>query len=403
MLVIDCQVAGISGDMLLSALVDLGADKDKVLDAIFATQDFIDSSIINARFVECKRYGMRALMLDIDYKDQRDHRKGIEMLDAIDRCCNRLGMSNKARAFAIDSIKRIIYAEAKAHGEGYHEVHLHEASSIDTMVDIVGSAVALESLNAFDDKVYATKVAVGGGVLKFSHGIISNPSNAILEILKDKFTIVGGSIDDELTTPTGAAMLASIAECIDLYPSMRVNAIGYGAGKKDFEGVPNILKVVKGYSSNYIKDSIIMLETNIDDADDELLGELINRLMEKNAKDVNVIPSLTKKNRPSHIIQVLCSKEDINPLLNELFGIGTLGVRVQEVDRYILARSIIRMPIKIYDEDVIVRVKVVKHEDKVINFKVEFDDIRAIADRLNIPLRLARELVNAKVASNLKL
>ncbi|GIU70895.1 MAG: TIGR00299 family protein [Candidatus Nitrosocaldaceae archaeon] len=404
MLIIDCQTAGISGDMLLSSLIDLGADKDKVIDAIYTTQEFLDSTIKDINFVECKRYGMRGLLLTLDYEDKHEHRKGIELYDAIDRCSNKLGLDNKSRRFALDSIKAIINAEAKAHGEDFSNVHLHEASSIDTMIDIIGTAVALQDLSIFNEKVYSTKVAVGGGILRFSHGIISNPSNAILEILKDRFVIVGGPIEKELTTPTGAAMLSSLAEYIEYYPPIRVSKIGYGAGKNDFEGLPNILKVVRGKEiEGLIKEGILILETNVDDVSGEMLGNVIDELLSAGAKDVSIIPSITKKSRLASIVRVICDNNSLVNMIEILTkGLGTLGIRVQHIDRYILPRSIISIPLTINEEVFTVRVKIGKF-DGITSIKPEFDDVKHIASRTGLSISLIKALIDKEVASRFKL
>ncbi len=406
MLMIDCQVAGIAGDMILSSLVDLGANKRKVLDAIFTTEEFLEGSkILKAEFEECKRHNMRALFLKLEYKDNKDHRDGIELYDSIDRCANRLSLDPIYRTFALNCIRTIIEAEAYIHGESFNTVHLHEASSIDTVIDIIGTSIALQDLAIFNSKIYSTKVAIGGGLLNFSHGVISNPSNAILHILKDRFKIVGGPIERELTTPTGASILANLAECsLDYYPIMRVKSIGYGAGKNDFEELPNILKVVNGDSdSNTIKESITMLETNIDDIDSEILGDLINELYSLGAKDVNVLTSLTKKNRIGFIIRVIADNNSFQSILESLFKAGTLGVRVEEIERYTLPRSIISFQVNIKGQIFNVRAKIARYNDNIINIKAEHDDIKHIANVTGLSLKLVKILIDEEITKRFKL
>ncbi|MEM2855740.1 MAG: nickel pincer cofactor biosynthesis protein LarC [Candidatus Nitrosocaldaceae archaeon] len=406
MLMIDCQVCGIAGDMLLCALVDLGADKDKVINGILTVREFSDSKINNIQFRECKRYGMRGLELIVDYKENIEYRRGIEIENAIDRCVNRLDLSNRAKIFAINTIREIIKAEAKIHGEAYNEVHLHEAASIDTLIDIIGCAVALEDLSIFGEKVYSSKIAVGGGLMSFSHGLMQNPGNAILEILKDRFIIVGGAIDRELTTPTGAALLASLAESSLLsYPLMRVSSVGYGAGRNDFEGVANILRIVRGREvKDLVRESIMVLETNIDDVSSEVIGSMIDELFSAGAKDVNIIPAVSKKNRLANIVKVITDKDSLEEIMSILIREGsTLGIRVQEVERYILMRSILSMPVTINGEEFIVRVKVAREGEKIVNIKPEYDDLKLIANRLGLSLSLARALVDKEILSKFKL
>ena len=268
--VFDCQIAGISGDMLLSSLIDLGADKKKVIDAIMSCQNFVEGSrIVNASFENVTRSGFRATALNIKYDEKVHERKGVEVYDAVAKCCNSLDLESKARAFALGSIKTLIEAESTVHGEKYSDVHLHEASSIDTLVDIIGSAVAIQDLGLFNADIYASKVAVGGGLLTFSHGTITNPGSAILEIFKNrKFTLVGGPIDSELTTPTGASMLVNLAkESLEFYPALQPINIGYGAGSENFEGFPDVLKVVVGKQIEKKEmDTVYMLEANVDES-----------------------------------------------------------------------------------------------------------------------------------------
>ncbi|RMF30076.1 MAG: LarC family nickel insertion protein, partial [Candidatus Nitrosothermus koennekii] len=246
--------------------------------------------------------------------------------------------------------------------------------------------------------------AVGGGILRFSHGIISNPSNAILEILKDRFVIVGGPIERELTTPTGAAMLSSLAEYIEYYPPIRVSKIGYGAGKNDFEGLPNILKVVRGKEiEGLIKEGILILETNVDDVSGEMLGNVIDELLSAGAKDVSIIPSITKKSRLASIVRVICDNNSLVNMIEILTkGLGTLGIRVQHIDRYILPRSIISIPLTINEEVFTVRVKIGKFDD-ITSIKPEFDDIKHIASRTGLSISLIKALIDKEVASRFKL
>ena len=166
-----------------------------------------------------------------------------------------------AKQFAISSIETLIKAESKIHGGTLSLVHLHEVSSIDTVVDILGTAIALDDLKILNDEIISTPVAVGGGSLTFSHGTTSNPTNAILEILKNSgITISGGQIKDELTTPTGASLLVNLTKtCFDYYPKMKIDSIGYGAGTKNFDGFSNVLRVVKGEKTKNYEHDVVQI------------------------------------------------------------------------------------------------------------------------------------------------
>ena len=404
--VFDCQVSGISGDMLLSSLIDLGANKNKVTDAIMSCQNFLEGSrIVNASFEEVKRSGFRATALNIKYDDKAHERKGVEVYDAIAKCCNSLDLENKTKSFALASIKTLIEAEARVHGEEYGKVHLHEASGIDTLVDIVGSAVAIQDLGLFSANIYSSMVAIGGGSLTFSHGTTTNPGSAILEIFKNRnFTLVGGPVDTELTTPTGASILVNLAKgSLDFYPALQPIKVGYGAGSKSFENFPNVLKVVLGKEVQKMEmDTVYMLETNVDDASGEVMGSLIDNLMEKGAKDVNIIPMVAKKGRPAYMIRVICDYQQMNTMLNALIQeSGTLGVRVQQTSRYVVPRIMLPVPVSIKGEEFVVRVKVVKEQDRIVYAKPEYDDVKNIAAKLNIPYRTASSLINQAILEKL--
>jgi pyridinium-3,5-bisthiocarboxylic acid mononucleotide nickel chelatase len=406
--IIDSQVAGIAGDMLMSSLVDAGASKTKVIEAIFACPNFLkDSIIIDAHFAKVISYSFAATQLQMKSKDEVFARKGTEMYSALAKCCDSVGLEHRAKTFALGSLKMIISAEATIHGQNFDNVYLHEASGIDTLADLVGCATALQDLHLFDAKMYSTKVAIGGGLLSFSHGTISNPASAILEIFKNKrFVLVGGQAEDELTTPTGAAMLVNLVQgSVNYYPSIAPEKIGYGAGIKKFEGFPNVVRVVIGTSGTVYettKDIVYLVETNIDDASGELVGNLIEQLSEA-AKDVTVISGLTKKNRPTYLIRIISESTQLNSVLELLFNeSGTLGARVQEVERVVLPREILTMTVNINGNVLDVRVKVVKDSSgQITNVKPEFEDIKVIATKCQIPVKRAMDQVRAEVIKKL--
>jgi pyridinium-3,5-bisthiocarboxylic acid mononucleotide nickel chelatase len=405
--IIDSQVAGIAGDMLMSSLVDAGANKTKVLEAIFTCQNFVkDSKIINAHFAKVISHSFAATQLQMKCKDRVLKRKGTEMYSALARCCDSVGLEDRAKTFALDSLKMIISAEAAIHGQNFDSVHLHEASSIDTFADLVGCATALQDLQLFDAKMYSTKVAVGGGLLRFSHGTIPNPASAILEIFKNKqFVLVGGQAEDELTTPTGAAMLVNLVHAsVNYYPSIAPEKIGYGAGIKKFD-FPNVVRVAIGTSGTVYetsKDTVYVVETNVDDVSGELVGNLVEQLAEV-AKDVTVISGTTKKSRPTYLIRIISENAQLNSVLKLLFDeSGTLGARVQEVERIVLPRSILTMSVNINGNILDVRVKIVKDSaGRITNVKPEFEDVKMIATKCQMPVKSAMDQIRSEVMKKL--
>ena len=210
--VIDAQVAGVSGDMLLSSLVNIGANKSKIIDGIRSAESLCkDVKIKKIDFVEVKKNSLKATELLLEIDDDVRERKGIEIKEIIEKSIEKLTISESAKTFAIKSIETLIRAESKIHGEPEDSVHFHEAASFDTVIDLLGTAIALDDLGCFDDDIVVTPVAIGGGTVTFSHGTSSNPAYAILEIFRESGIItVGGNVKEELTTSTGASMLVNL-------------------------------------------------------------------------------------------------------------------------------------------------------------------------------------------------
>ncbi|MFB5629594.1 MAG: LarC family nickel insertion protein, partial [Nitrosarchaeum sp.] len=287
--VIDPQIAGISGDMILCSLVDLGASKDKIIKGVKQSEKFLSNSIIKQiDFRKMEKHGIESTEMFLDIDESVHERKGIEIKKAIVNLTREIGLSDKAKVFAESCINTLIASESHIHGLPIDSVHFHEASSIDTLIDIVGTAIALDDLRMFDEEIICMSVAVGGGNVTFSHGTMSNPASAILEIFKNsKLSIHGSKIKEELTTPTGASILVNLSKTsMEHYPSMQIKSIGYGAGKKNFEGFSNVLKIVKGVQKNNFEvDAVKILETNVDDVSGEVMGNLIEKIMNKGAKD----------------------------------------------------------------------------------------------------------------------
>ena len=407
-LIIDSQIAGISGDMLLAALVNMGASKSKIIEGVHKSENYFGGSVIQKiDFDKVVKHGTEATRLVLDIKGEHHERKGIEVQDCILQASDKIDMSESAKIFAKESIKSLIKAESRIHGEPIESVHFHEASSIDTVVDIMGTAIALDDLKIFSEEVIATPVAVGGGTLTFSHGTTSNPASAILEIFRNSnITISGGRAREELTTPTGACLLVNLAmQCSDFYPAMRVRSIGYGAGSKDFEGFPNVLKLVRGETLQTLdSDTVQIIETNVDDISGEAVGHAIDRLVAIGAKDVTVTPAITKKNRPTNIISVICDSSNLNEMINTIISeTGTLGVRVRASERRVVPRAIVSIPVTIHGRNFTVQCKMAREGDGVKSFKVESDNIKSVSDALGISFIDANQLINAEVRQKMHL
>jgi pyridinium-3,5-bisthiocarboxylic acid mononucleotide nickel chelatase len=407
-LVIDAQVAGISGDMLLSSLVNIGANKSKVIDGVYSVEDYLEGcKIVKLDFDKVVKHGTEATRLILETRENHHERKGIEIQECILSTSDKIGLSEKAKVFAKESIRSLLYAESKIHREPLESVHFHEASSIDTAIDIIGSAIALDDLKLFLDEIISTPVAVGGGTLTFSHGTVSNPASAILEIFRGSDIVIrGGQAKEELTTPTGASLLVNLVDkCSEFYPTMKIKSIGYGAGSKDFDGFPNVLKIVNGEStSEFQLDTVQILETNLDDVSGETIGHMIDKLIASGAKDVTVTGGITKKGRPTNLVSIICDPSVTNRLIGVLVSeTGTLGVRIRSSSRYIVPRIIVSVPIILREKNFIVRCKIIKHDEIIKHFKVESDDVKSIADSLSLSFREASDLIADEVKRRLNI
>lgn len=392
-LVIDCQIAGISGDLFLGALIDLGADASKIASAI--------------KSLEKPAYGYKNVKIDIQHvlrkefkatkidvtAESTSRKNGEALIEIVETTAKNLKLSREAQQFASNAIRTLVNTEMKLHKKSLAEVHLHEVGLVDTPAEIIGAAVALEDLDLFNAKIYATPASVGGGLFKFSHGTVSSPAPATLEIFRaNNFPIKGGPVETELTTPTGAAIIVNLAhEANRFYPEITPLKVGYGTGNKDFEEMPNVLRLTVGepLESWLLKDEVAILETNIDDATGEIIGNALDALLREGAKDVSVIPMFTKKNRPGHILKIVADRKDVKHLSRVIIGeTGTLGVRVYPCERHILNREVITIDMHVGNVKASVKVKVAKDKKgKIIRIKPEYEDAKRLADKTGKPLR----------------
>ena len=397
-LFIDCQIAGISGDMILSSLVDLGANKSKIIEGIKESANFLDGTIIKKLdFIKIQKNGKSATQLVLEIDENVNERKGSDIKKCIQLSSEKLELSNSAKKFAEDTINTLITAESNVHGESESSVHFHEASSIDTVIDIIGTAIALDDLNMFEDEISCSHVATGGGTVSFSHGTTSNPAYAITEIFKNSNIIVtGGPVNEELTTPTGASILVNLASsCNEFFVDMSIDSVGYGSGKKNFDEFANVLKLIHGTShETLVKDSVQILETNLDDISGEVIANTIEKLMENGAKDVTVSHAVTKKGRPTQLISVICDSNHTNLLLKLLIDeTRTLGVRIRTSQRYVVPRQILKSEVTLENQDFTIHYKISNSE----HFKLEYDDVKSISNQLKLSFNKTEELLKEQI------
>jgi pyridinium-3,5-bisthiocarboxylic acid mononucleotide nickel chelatase len=403
--IIDAQVAGVAGDMVLGALLDLGADADKVTAAIksLEREEFGYKNIVVD--IQCvMRKGFRATKIDVT-AEGKNRKDGTQLIRIVEQTAENLQLSPKAKQYASNVIHTLVETEAKLHGHnGHHltDAHLHEVGLVDTAAEIIGSAVALEDLGLFDAKIVATPVAVGGGTFAFSHGTVSAPSPAALAIFQShNFPFKGGPVESELATPTGASIMVNLAsEVSRFYPEMVPVKVGYGAGGKEFPEVANLLRITVGepLEDGLVQDQIAVIETNVDDISGEIIGHSVERLLAEGAKDVSIIPMYTKKNRPGQIIKVIADQKDAQQLSRVLIAeTGTLGVRVYFCERHIVTRESHSVDVVINGVKEPVKVKISKGSDgEVVRIKPEFDDLKRLAEKTHKPLRELSEMALSK-------
>ena len=406
-LVIDPSIAGISGDMMLSSIVDIGADEKLVIENLESIKDYFKScKKLEISFKDVTKNGFRAKKADIVIEEDKSSHNVDELNYNLERSIENVSISNNAKAFIKNSFENLISAESALHGISKKEMHLHEAGSIDTFVDIIGTGIALDNLELFNLKeIITTPVSVGGGDITFSHGKMQNPAPAILEIARrNNIMIRGGPGMYETATPTGMAMLAALVEeSQEIFPGIKPELIGIGAGSSEFKEIPNILRITLGKKSTLLTDEIAIIETNIDDRTGEELGYAMQRIIDNGALDVSLIPTIGKKGRPSNVLKVitnLSKSEFFSDLV--MRETGTLGVRVYPMSRFIQMRENLKANITIKNNDEEIDVKVVKSESgEIIQFKPEFDQIVKLSEKYKINLIELKDDISKQIQREL--
>ena len=393
--------------MLLAAFIDAGADLpyiERMLQLIPTYYSKCKSIRLERKDV--KMHGFRACKIDIKISEDQSDTDANTFSKTVEKIVESCDMGEKATAFAINSVNLLIAAESKVHGAQPSDTHLHEAGSADTLADILGVAAACDSLEIFEGTIYATPVAVGGGVVSFSHGTVSTPAPAVMEIMRQKkIPMIGGTEPSELTTPTGITMLANLEPIfLETYPEMTAEEVGYGAGMKDLASGPNILRVVLGRTNSASKpskfsDRILVLETNLDDLSGEILSYALQRLIDSGAKDAWITSAHFKKNRQGFVLHVICDQKDTEKFSRIIMEeTGTLGVRYQPWDRIILERNVRTVSVKINGISFNIRVKsAMDSTGKTVRVKPEADDIQEIARTTQLPAREVARLVEAQI------
>ncbi len=394
--IIDPQNSGISGNMVIGALIDLGLNHEKVTEIMeYYAAHFGDVEVdIN----KVKKTGISATFVDVKSHDN-GHIKYTKLIESLESIIHP-DITEKIINFSKNVFKTLAEAEAIVHGTTINEVHFHEVGAADAVADIIGASYLFHILGMDNKTVYGMPVALGGGRIISMHGILSVPAPATLEILKNVPTF-GGPVNHELTTPTGAALIVNMVDKFtDYYPFLTEKKIGYGAGKMELTH-PNVLRITDGKTS-VESDHVSILETNLDNVTGELMGHIFNILMKFGARDVSIIPTVTKKNRPGHLLRVISRPIDCDMLSEVIIReTGTLGVRViPYVHRNITSRKIVPVQARIKEKQVEINIKVGMIGNEIISVKPEYEDARKVSEESGMSLK---DVMNAANEAFLKI
>ena len=374
---LDCM-SGISGDMTLAALLDLGVE----LEPIQAAIDSLGLPSCRLRVEEVKRYGFRATNLTVQHEPEHAHRH----LHHITAMIKESQLTPRQQQLATDIFTNLATAEAKVHGSTLEKVHFHEVGAVDSIADIVGVAVGFDQLGV--DRVTCSPIPTGTGFVQIAHGRVSIPAPATAELLTG-IPLAPSEVEAELTTPTGAAIVATLAAEFGPLPAMTMEAIGFGAGDRELESQANVLRIVVGtVADSSHADRIMILESNLDDTTAEIIGHTMERLLEAGALDAYGTPIYMKKNRPATKLTVLCPAARQADMETILFReTGTLGIRRWLADRTTLQRE----PCRVQTSWGEVSGKRIVNPDGTVRFSPEYDACAEIARRQGLSVRSVME------------
>jgi pyridinium-3,5-bisthiocarboxylic acid mononucleotide nickel chelatase len=361
--------SGISGDMTVGALLDAGADFNAMSEALSSL-----GTEATFRFERTKRKGIAAGKFYVDRTDSKAHRH----LHHIEKMIGDSGLSERVKINSLAVFRRLAQSESKMHATPIEKVHFHEVGAVDSICDIVGACFCLDNLKV--EAIHCSAINVGSGTVRTEHGILPIPAPATADLLVGK-PIYSRGPEMELTTPTGAALMSTLAGGFGPMPPMTITSTGYGAGDKDFSENANVVRVLIGNTTGASEaTTVIVIETNIDDSTPELLGYTMEKLIEAGALDVSFTPIQMKKNRPGSKLTVVAAPEQRESLAEiVLRETSSLGVRMYSAERRVQSRRIVHVETP-YGP---VRVKIAQNGAA----SPEFEDCRQLAANHNVPLK----------------
>jgi uncharacterized protein (TIGR00299 family) protein len=387
-LYLDC-FSGIAGDMLLGALLDLGLDASILKQKLKSLP--LKGYTLHTRAV--LRQGISGTKFDVRIAKGHHHRGWKE----IQQILNGADLDGDVREKALQIFKRLITAEARIHRVPMQKVHLHEVGAVDAIVDIVGAVIGLKELLGSQGRLWVSPLHLGKGRVKIAHGTFPIPAPATAELLKG-IPVQAGPVEGELVTPTGAAIVSTLAAGFGPMPPMKMEAIGYGAGTRQYEDHPNMLRAVLGDTVGSARSTkkaagnqdgseageVLVVQCNIDDMNPQGYGHLMDQLFDAGALEVYYAPVQMKKNRPGTLVTLICHAKHFTPLTGVLFRESTtIGLRHYTAGRVELSRDVVSVKTSMG----MVRVKVSSLQGSPVQAQPEYEDCRKIAKAKGIPLK----------------
>jgi pyridinium-3,5-bisthiocarboxylic acid mononucleotide nickel chelatase len=380
-------ISGIAGDMTMAAFVSAGLPIDELSTELkklpLGGFELLGSHV--------QRSGIDAVHIEVVVSPGLHHHRHLGDIKVI---IENSALSPAIRERATSVFAVLAEAEAKIHNTTPEKVHFHEVGAVDSIVDIVGTAICMEKFEI--DRLYTSPIRLGsGGWIKTEHGTLPTPAPATLEILKNYPTILT-SIPEELTTPTGAGIVKALSAGILAEEVIVPRAVGYGAGTKEVPGIPNLLRVVIGdLEGTRDQDDIVVVETNIDDMNPQLYPYVIEKLLASGAHDAYLIPIVMKKGRPGILLSVMVERLKLDSIITTIYSqTSTIGLRIQNIGR----KKLPRRQIDVHTSLGTVRAKVV-HRDTGDVVTAEFEECRRIAEKKQIPLVEVMRILEREIGS----
>jgi uncharacterized protein (TIGR00299 family) protein len=380
---LDCS-SGISGDMFLGACLDSGLDEAALLQELAK----LKLSSFEFKTERVLRAGLAGIHVDVIPKGSQPHLHLASIEEMIESSALSPSVEERSRRI----FRRLGEAEARLHAQSIEKVHFHEVGAVDAIVDIVGACVALDLLGV--EELVASPVNVGSGHVTAAHGSLPVPAPAAAELLRG-IPVYSSGVEAELTTPTGAAIVSTLASSFGPLPAMKIERIGYGAGGRDLPGHPNLLRLFLGTRDSArgaASDEVVVIETSIDDMSPEIYGYLVERALEAGALDISCTPIQMKKNRPGLDIRVLAKPDQAEALADLIFAeTTTLGLRISTAERRVLERELATVETAHGP----LRIKVARRQGKIVNAAPEYEDCRRVALEQGISLKEVMDAARA--------